>query len=67
MTGQLTPAQRLAVSRGQLVSALHDPVWMILLQRWLHSQAKASSQCATSKPATPASTDQVKARSGVAD
>jgi hypothetical protein len=66
MTGQLTPAQRLAVSRAQLVSALHDPVWMILLQRWLHSQAKAPSQGATSKPATPASTDQGKARSGAA-
>jgi hypothetical protein len=56
MTAQLTPAQRLAVSRAQLVSALHDPVWMILLQRWLHSQAKSGSHSPATRPTEPVAT-----------
>lgn len=42
MSSDLTPAQRLAISRARLVDALRDPLWLILLQRWL--QAKARSQ-----------------------
>lgn len=35
MSQALTPLQRLAISRSQLASALRDPVWLLLLQRWL--------------------------------
>lgn len=42
MSSDSTPAQRLAISRARLVDALRDPVWLILLQRWL--QAKAQPQ-----------------------
>ena len=42
MSSDLTPAQRLAISRARLVDALRDPLWLILMQRWL--QAKARSQ-----------------------
>lgn len=42
MSSDLNPAQRLAISRARLVDALRDPLWLILLQRWL--QAKARSQ-----------------------
>jgi hypothetical protein len=56
MTAPLTPAQRLAVSRAHLLLALRDPVWLIVLQRWLHSQAKTSAQ--TPAAQTPASKGQ---------
>jgi hypothetical protein len=35
MSAELTPLQRLAVSRSQLAHALRDPVWLLLLQRLL--------------------------------
>ena len=38
MSAELTPLQRLAVSRGQLAQALRDPVWFLLLQRWLQEK-----------------------------
>jgi hypothetical protein len=56
MTAQLTPAQRLALSRAQLVSALRDPVWLILLERWLHSQAKSETHLPATQPAAPVAT-----------
>jgi hypothetical protein len=36
MSAELTPTQRLALSRARLVQALRDPAWLLLLQRWLH-------------------------------
>lgn len=41
--GELTPAQRLAISRARITQALSDPAWLILLQRLL----KAKDQKAT--------------------
>jgi hypothetical protein len=38
MSSELTPSQRLAVSRAQLAQALRDPAWMLLLQRWLQNK-----------------------------
>jgi hypothetical protein len=38
MSSELTPAQRLAMSRAQLVQALRDPAWLLLLQRWLQDK-----------------------------
>ena len=35
MSAELTPLQRLAISRSQLANALRDPVWLMLLQRLL--------------------------------
>jgi hypothetical protein len=35
MSAELTPLQRLAISRSQLAHALRDPVWLMLLQRLL--------------------------------
>jgi hypothetical protein len=35
MSAELTPLQRLAISRSQLAHALLDPVWLMLLQRFL--------------------------------
>jgi hypothetical protein len=43
MSHDLTPAQRLAVSRARLVEALRDPAWLILVQRWLQAKARAAS------------------------
>lgn len=45
MSDDMTPAQRLAISRARLADALRDPVWLILLRRW-------------SAAATPPNTDQ---------
>lgn len=41
MSSDLTPVQRLAISRARLASALRDPVWLILMQRWLQAQAQS--------------------------
>jgi hypothetical protein len=38
MSSELTPTQRLALSRAQLAQALRDPVWLLLLQRWLQDK-----------------------------
>jgi hypothetical protein len=38
MSSELTPTQRLALSRAQLAQALRDPAWMLLLQRWLQDK-----------------------------
>lgn len=43
MNGDLTPAQRLAISRARLAQALQDPAWLILVQRWLQAKAKAKT------------------------
>lgn len=40
MSAELTPAQRLAVSRAQLTQALRDPIWLMLVQRWLQANAQ---------------------------
>lgn len=40
MSADLTPAQRLAISRTRLVNALRDPLWLILMQRCLQAQTK---------------------------
>lgn len=48
MSGDLTPAQRLAISRARLAQALQDPAWLILVQRWL--QAKAKTQASSHRP-----------------
>lgn len=44
MTERMTPAQRLAISRARLADALQDPAWLILVQRWLKTSAKASAE-----------------------
>jgi hypothetical protein len=44
MTERMTPAQRLAISRALLADALQDPAWLILVQRWLKTSAKASAE-----------------------
>lgn len=41
MSAELTPIQRLAVSRAQLAKALRDPAWLILLQRWMKDKPNA--------------------------
>jgi hypothetical protein len=38
MSSELTPTQRLVLSRAQLAQALRDPAWMLLLQRWLQDK-----------------------------
>ena len=38
MSSELTPSQRVAISRAQLAQALRDPAWMLLLQRWLQNK-----------------------------
>ncbi len=35
MNADMTPIERLTLSRSQLAQALRDPVWLILLRRWL--------------------------------
>jgi hypothetical protein len=47
MNEPLTPSQRLAVSRARIAEALRDPVWLILLQRWLKEKSKASKPTAS--------------------
>ncbi len=34
----LTPTQRLAISRARLAQALRDPAWLLLLQRLLQEK-----------------------------
>ena len=48
MSSELTPAQRLAISRARLAQALREPMWLLLMERWLHAQAQAQAQ--TPKP-----------------
>jgi hypothetical protein len=43
MSSDLTPAQRLAISRARLAQALQDPAWLLLVQRWLKAKAQAPS------------------------
>ena len=50
MSTELTPEQRLAVSRARLADDLRDPAWLIVLQRWLQAKAKAT---ATRAPCGP--------------
>jgi hypothetical protein len=38
MSSELTPIQRLAMSRAQLAQALRDPAWLLILQRWLQDK-----------------------------
>lgn len=55
MTERMTPAQRLAISRARLADALQDPAWLILVQRWLKTSAKAPTKTSSEssfKPAT---------------
>ncbi|MDP4622213.1 hypothetical protein [uncultured Limnohabitans sp.] len=40
MTPDLTPVQRLALSRARLAQALRDPTWLLLLQRLLEDKAR---------------------------
>ena len=35
MSAKLTPTQRLAITRAQLAQTLREPIWLLLLQRWL--------------------------------
>jgi hypothetical protein len=43
MSDALPPAQRLALSRARLASALSEPLWQMLLQRCLQAQARAQT------------------------
>lgn len=52
MSSDLPPAQRLAISRARLVDALHDPLWLILLQRWLQAKARPQAPSPVHKQAT---------------
>jgi hypothetical protein len=49
MKSELTPVQRLAISRAKLADSVRDPVWLIFLQRWLHTKAKTAGQTAHSE------------------
>lgn len=40
MSTELTPVQRLAISRSQLAQAMRQPVWWMLLQRLLQDPPK---------------------------
>lgn len=51
MSSDLNPAQRLAISRARLVDALRDPLWLILLQRWLQAKAKSQARSHAPSPA----------------
>jgi hypothetical protein len=37
----MTPLERLAHTRSQMAQALRDPVWLMLLRRWLKEQPPA--------------------------
>ena len=41
MSSDSTPEQRLAISRARLADALRDPVWLILVKRWLQAKARS--------------------------
>ena len=41
MSADLTPQQRLAISRAQWVQTLRDPVWVLLL-RWLQNRSPST-------------------------
>ena len=43
MSSDSTPEQRLAISRARLADALRDPLWLILVQRWLQAKARSPS------------------------
>lgn len=62
MSANLTPAQRLAISRARLADALRDPFWLILVRRWQRGQeVKADTHADT--PLKPSSA--VSNRSGL--
>ena len=44
MTASMTPEHRLAASRERLASALQEPAWLILLQRWAQARATPKTQ-----------------------
>ncbi len=44
MTASMTPEHRLAASRARLASALQEPAWLILLQRWAQARATPKTQ-----------------------
>ena len=50
MSGDLTPAQRLAISRARLAQALQDPAWLILVQRLLQAKAKTKNHTPSQRP-----------------
>lgn len=41
--GEMTPAQRLAISRARIAQALSDPAWLILLQRLLKAKDRKAT------------------------
>lgn len=41
MSTEMKPLERLALSRSQLAHALRDPVWLMLLRRWLKEKPPA--------------------------
>ncbi len=41
MHNEMTPLERLAVTRSQLAQALRDPVWLLLLRRWMKEKPPA--------------------------
>jgi len=49
MSSDLNPVQRLAISRARLANALRDPVWLLLVQRWLQAQARSQATCGKHK------------------
>lgn len=59
----MTPAQRLAVSRARCEQALRDPVWLLLLQRWLEDKTPPSDTSTTAvSPRPPDEENPKKAR-----
>ncbi|MGV0960234.1 MAG: hypothetical protein ACOYB1_10395 [Limnohabitans sp.] len=44
MSSDLTPAQRLAISRARLAEALRKPLCLLIMARWLHANAQAPRQ-----------------------
>ena len=50
MTSDPTPEQRLAISRARLADALRDPIWMVLLHRWLQTPSPKPTQGSQSTP-----------------
>jgi hypothetical protein len=41
--GEMTPAQRLAISRARIAQVLSDPAWLILLQRLLKAKDRKAT------------------------
>ncbi|MGV1045723.1 hypothetical protein [Limnohabitans sp.] len=50
MSSDLTPVQRLAISRARLAQALQDPAWLLLVQRWLQAKAPGKAQAPSQRP-----------------